>query len=138
MTVFIDTSVVMYAGGAEHPHRDACRSVMMQVADGSLDAVTSVEVVQEILHRFARGRREMGCRMARSVLDLFDDVLPVDRRTITDALARYEDHPQLSARDALHVATCAANDIGEIVSVDCGFDVVDGIRRVAPASLTED
>lgn len=135
MTVFVDTSVVMYAGGAAHRHRDPCRAVMTRVADGSLDAVTSVEVVQEILHRFARGRRGTGIQMARSVLDLFDDLLGVDRRTVEDAVARYRDTLQLSARAALHAATCVLNGIGEIVSVDTGFDAVHDLRRVAPADL---
>ena len=95
MTVFIDTSTVMYAGGADHPHWVPCRAVMRRVADGTLDAVTSVEVVQEILHRFARGQPQVGIRMARSVLDLFGEVLLVDRRTIAGAVVRYENHPQL-------------------------------------------
>lgn len=135
MTVFVDTSVVMYAGGADHPHRPACRIVMARVADGTLDAVTSVEVVQEILHRFARGRREIGSRMARSVIDVFGDVLAVDRRAIVDAVARYEQHPQLSARGALHVATCVVNGIDDIVSVDTGFDIVSDVRRIGPDAL---
>lgn len=135
MTVFVDTSVVMYAGGADHPHRPACRTVMAQVADGRLDAVTSVEVVQEMLHRFARGRREIGSRMARSVIDVFGDVLAVDRRAIIEAVARYEQHPQLSASDALHVATCVVNGIDDIVSVDTGFDIVSDVRRIGPDAL---
>lgn len=105
---------------------------MSRVADGSLDAVTSAEVVQEILHRFSRGRRRVGIRMARSVLDLFGEVLPIERRTVADAVLLYEKHPELSARDALHVATCLVNGIAEIISVDTGFDVVDVVRRVDP------
>jgi uncharacterized protein len=135
VTVFIDTSIVMYAGGADHPNREPCRAVMGRVADGTLDAVTSAEVVQEILHRFTRGQRQIGSRMARSVLDLFDEVLPVERCTIAAAVARYENHPQLSARDALHVATCVANGINAIVSVDAGFDVVADVRRIDPRDL---
>lgn len=135
--MFVDTSIVMYAAGAEHPHRASCRLVLRRVADGSIDAVTSTEVVQEILHRFAQGRRETGHRMARGVLDLFGDLIPVDRRSITGALSFYASHPQLSARDALHVATCRANDITEIVSVDTGFDAVSEVRRIAPFELAD-
>ena len=78
--MFIDTSVVMYAAGAEHPQRASCQLVLRRVAGGDLDAVTSTEVLQEILHRFARSRRDTGQRMARGVLDLFGDLIPVDRR----------------------------------------------------------
>lgn len=125
----------MYAGGAEHPHREACRAVMSRIADGTLEAVTSAEVVQEILHRFSKGRREIGSRMARSVLDLFGEVLSVERQTVASAVTRYETNPQLSARDALHVATCVAHGIVDIVSVDKGFDVAKEIRRVDPRML---
>ncbi|MEJ7797154.1 MAG: type II toxin-antitoxin system VapC family toxin [Solirubrobacteraceae bacterium] len=137
MTVFVDTSVIMYAAGAEHPHRAACRRVLEQVGDGSLDAVTSTEVVQEILRRFGRGRRDIGQRMARGVLDLFDDLIPIDRPAILATVSLFAEHPQLSARDALHVATCVNRAIGEIVSVDGGFDAVAGVRRVDPAEFAD-
>lgn len=136
MTVFIDTSVIMYAGGSAHRDRAACQSVLVRVADGTIDAVTSTEVVQEILHRFARGRREVGQRMARSVLDLFDDLVAVDRPSILGAVNVYATYPQLSARDALHVATCVGRGISEIVSLDRGFDVVSEVRRIEPSDLT--
>ena len=90
--MFIDTSVIMYAGGAEHPHRASCQRVLERVADRSLEAVTSTEVVQEILHRFARGQRETGQRMARSVLNLFDDLLPVDRQSVGEAVSLFARH----------------------------------------------
>lgn len=48
----------MYAGGAAHPHREACRGVLQQVTAGTLGAVVSAEVVLEILHRFSRGDRD--------------------------------------------------------------------------------
>jgi len=135
VTVFIDTSVIMYAAGAPHRHRAACRRVLERVAEGSIYAATSTEVVQEILHRFARGRREVGQRMAEATLDLFDDLIPVDRRSIAGAVSDYARRPQLSARDVLHVATCVSRGIGAIVSVDSGFDAVAEVRRIEPSEL---
>ena len=135
MRAFIDTSVIMYAAGVEHPNRAACRRVLERVADGGIDAATSTEVVQEILHRFAHGRRDVGRRMALGVLDLFDELIPIDRQSIAGAVSLYADHPQLSARDALHVATCVDHAIGEIVSVDRGFDAVGDVRRIEPSEL---
>ncbi|MGH3998775.1 MAG: type II toxin-antitoxin system VapC family toxin [Pseudonocardiaceae bacterium] len=133
--MFIDTSVVMYAAGAEHPQRASCQLVLRRVADGDIDAVTSTEVVQEILYRFARGRRDTGQRMARGVLDLFGDLIPVDRESIAGAVSFYATYPQLSAREVLHVATCVANGITEIVSVGTGFDAVAELRRIEPREL---
>ena len=44
VTVFVDTSVVMYAAGGDHPLREPCRRIIDRIADGSIDAVTSAEV----------------------------------------------------------------------------------------------
>lgn len=137
MTVFIDTSVIMYAAGAPHRHRASCQAVLRQVANGELQATTSVEVVQEILHRFSRGQRETGALMAQHVLDLFGPLLAVDQAAITGAVSRFRQSPALSARDSLHVATCLMNDITEIVTVDTGFDAVDDVTRIDPHDRIE-
>src|SRR5688572_1490830 len=119
----------MYAGGAAHPHREACRAVLQQVAAGTLDAAVSAEVVQEILHRFSRGDRVTGARMARSVLDLFGTLVPVERTVMSDVVTRFVRKGGLSARDALHAATCAVHGFEGTVSLDQGFDGLDDVRR---------
>ncbi len=105
------------------------------MADGRLEAVTSVEVVQEILHRFtALGRPETGAAMARATLDLFAPVLPITHavmRRMPDLIERY---PGLAARDLVHVATCLEEGLADIVSPDRGFDGVPEIHRIAPDS----
>jgi len=135
MTAFIDTAVIMYAAGAEHQLRDPCRRLLRRVADGQLEAVTSVEVIQEILHRFTALRRaDVGAAMARDALDLFAPVLPVTHavmRRMPDLTERY---PTLAARDLVHAATCMEEGIDEIVSPDRGFDLIAGIRRLDPAT----
>jgi predicted nucleic acid-binding protein len=137
VTVFIDTAVVMYAGGAEHPLRAPCQRLLGEVAEGSLEAVTSVEVIQEILHRFtAIGRPEIGAAMARDALDLFAPVLPVTHAVMRRMPELVETHPTLAARDLVHIATCLQEGISDIVSPDRGFDTVPGIRRIDPASAT--
>jgi len=139
VTVFIDTAVVMYANGTNHPLREACRSIMAQVGDGQLEAVTSAEVVQEILHRFRSIRRpEIGNEIARLTLDAFAPVLPITHallRRVPDLAARY---PNLSARDVVHVATCIHEGITEILTPDRGFDQVAEIRRIDPKSFAVD
>jgi len=133
VTVFIDTAVVMYAGGAEHPMRDPCRRILARVADGELEGVTSVEVIQEILHRFSAIRRpDIGVSMARDALDLFAPVLPLTHAVMRRLPELMEAHPTLAARDLVHVATCLQEGIGDIVSPDRGFDTVPGIRRLDP------
>ncbi len=136
MTVFIDTAVVMYANGAEHPLREACRMIMIRVGDGELDGVTSAEVIQEIVHRFISTRRpETGAQIARLALDAFAPVLPITHavmRRLPDLAHRY---PSLDARDLVHVATCIHEGISEIISPDRGFDQVTEVSRIDPTAF---
>lgn len=133
MTVFVDTNVLMYAAGGDHPLRDPCRAVVDRVSTRSIQGVTSVEVVQEILHRYlAINHAEGGIALAEQTLDLFAPVLPLTHalvRRIPELARRY---PTLSARDLIHVATCIHEGITDIVSTDGAFDTVREIRRIAP------
>ncbi len=136
MTVFIDTAVVMYAAGTDHPLRSPCRAMVRAIGDGRPDAVTNSEVVQEILRRYsAIGRRQEGIALATATLDLFTPVLPVTHALVRRVPGLMERHPDLSARDAIHVATCLHEGIGEIVSPDRAFDGVPGLRRIDPTAM---
>ena len=133
MTVFIDTAVIMYASGSDHPLRRSCQGILTRVADGELDAVISVEVIQEIIHRFVAIKRpEQGASIARDALDLFAPVLPVTHALMRRMPELVDGHPGLAARDLVHVATCLHEGIADIVSPDLGFDEVPGIRRIDP------
>lgn len=133
MTAFVDTSVIMYAAGSDHPLRAPCRRVLEQVADGELDAVISAEVVQEIIHRFVAVRRQaLGAAIAVDAMDLFAPVLPITHATVRRIPELLVRHPGLAARDLLHVATCQQEGIEVIISTDRGFDAVPGIRRIDP------
>lgn len=134
--VFVDTAILMYAGGAEHPLRRPCRELLERVATGDVRAVTSVEVVQEILHRFRPSSvSDVGQRMARAALELFAPVLPITHRTMERALAlaALAEHDRLSSRDLVHAALCQEEGIAVIVSPDRGFDAVEGLIRADPS-----
>ncbi|HEX7222590.1 MAG TPA: type II toxin-antitoxin system VapC family toxin [Candidatus Limnocylindrales bacterium] len=136
MTLFIDTNILMYAAGGEHPLRDPCRAIVDAIGARSLAAATSVEVLQEILHRYvAINRASDGVALAEQTMDLFAPVMPITHalmRRIPDLARRY---PALSARDLIHVATCVHEGMTEIVSADSGFDGVREIRRIPPQDL---
>jgi predicted nucleic acid-binding protein len=133
VTVFVDTNVMMYAAGGEHPLREACRLIVDGIGDRSIAGVTSVEVVQEIVHRYVSiGQSRGGLDLAVRTLDLFAPVLPVTHalmRRVPELGRRY---PGLSARDLVHVATCVHEGIVDLVSTDRGFDAVREVRRIPP------
>lgn len=136
MTVFLDSNVFLYSVGADHPYRDACQAVLVRFAEGSLAAVTSTEILQEVLHVLRRrARHEDAVRLGRRILQLFPDLLPVTGQAMEHALTLIDRLPTLSTRDAVHVGTMKANELKTIVSADRHFDHVDEIRRVDPMDL---
>lgn len=133
MTLFINSAVIMYAAGADHPMREPCRGIINAIADGRMSAVTSTEVIQEILHRHLSQRRpEIGRAQAQDALDLFAPVLPITQALMRRLPGLAERYPSLQARDLVHVATCVHEGITEIISPDKGFDQVAEVRRIDP------
>jgi len=136
MSVFLDTAVFMYANGSEHPLREPCRAILQDAAEQRLEAVTSAEVVQEILHRYISIRRaSLGIALAREAVAAFRPLLPITHvvaERLPDLAERY---PRLTSRDLVHVATCIEEGIGAIVSPDRGFDEVSEIRRLDPREI---
>jgi predicted nucleic acid-binding protein len=138
VTTFIDTAVIMYAAGGEHPLREPSRRVLSRIGTADLDGVISVEVVQEILHRFISLRRpDVGLVQAAQAMDFFAPVLPITHalmRRVPDLAIKY---PSLAARDLVHVATCIHEGITDIISPDRGFDQVAEVRRIDPMSFAD-
>ena len=123
----------MYAGGRPHPLQEPSRRILEDVEAGRIDAATSVEVIQEILHRFtAIAQRGLGTEMARSALDLFAPVLPVTHAVMRRMPGLFGRYPKLAARDLVHVATCLEEGIDAILSPDRAFDEVREIARIPP------
>lgn len=54
--IVLDTTVLVYAKGAEHPLRDPCRDLVAAIADERIAATTTAEVIQEFVHVRARRR----------------------------------------------------------------------------------
>jgi uncharacterized protein len=98
-----------------------------------VDAVIDVEVPQEILHRYRAIRRwDAGRRVYDLVRRIMPKVIPVTADDTDHARRLMDDHPDLSARDALHAAICLAHGLEGICSYDRDFDVIDGIVRSEP------
>lgn len=136
MSTFVDTAVLMYAAGGEHRLRAPSQRVLQRIEAGVLDGVISVEVVQEIVHRYLAIRRpDLALTGSTAALDLFAPILPVTHAVMRRVPDLARAFPRLSARDLIHVAVCQHEGITEIISPDQGFDAVAGLRRIDPAKL---
>lgn len=130
--IFLDSNIPMYLVGAAHPNKASAHHAIEQLVAEGRRLVTSAEVYQEILHRYVALKRRDAIQPALDVLSgLVDEVFPVELRDVQAAkdevLARFE----LSARDALHVATMKRRGIREILTFDRGFDRVPGLVRLS-------
>lgn len=133
---FLDTNIVMYAVGGEHPYKGPCAEILLRAGRGEVELDTDVEVVQEILYRYARlGRRTEGLQVASKLMEAVRTVLPVTDADIRMAIALMEEHQRLSPRDAIHAAVMLNNRLSEILSVDPDFDGIKEVRRVDPTTV---
>jgi len=129
--IFVDSNIPMYLVGAAHPNKDQARRLLEQAVVEEERLVTDAEVLQEILHRYvAIGRREAIEPAFEVLLGVVDEVLPIDVADVQRA-RRLLSSPQLSARDAVHIAVMQRHDIGRILTFDRAFDGVPGLTRIA-------
>ena len=121
----------MYLVGAEHPHKVDARRLLERAVAENRRLVTDAEVLQEILHRYvAIGRRDAIQPCFEVVLEVVDEILPVNLEIVSRARDIVIGHPNLTARDAIHLAVMRENGIEHILSFDRHFDGLPGITRI--------
>jgi predicted nucleic acid-binding protein len=116
---FVDTNVVMYAVGREHPLRAEARAFFTEALRQRTRLATSAEVLQELLHAYLPADR-LGTMdralelLARSGVEFFA-VEPAD---VLLARALAGKHPELPARDLLHLACVRRREIDRVRTFD--------------------
>jgi predicted nucleic acid-binding protein len=142
--IVLDTTVLIYAKGAEHALREPCRRLVAAIADGAVEATTTAEVLQEMVHVRARRRgRTDAAEIGRDYAELFSPLLGVTREHLLDGLHLFERSERLGAFDAILAAAAAASGATALVSADDAFAGVPQLRHVIPdeagvASLLEE
>jgi predicted nucleic acid-binding protein len=116
--IFVDTNVFMYAVGRPHPHRDDARAFIESSLAREVSLVTSAEVLQEMLHTYIPAKRfevlKAAWTLAWSVATLWG-VEPEDVELAYSLRAR---HPDISARDLLHLACCRRHNVEDLMTFD--------------------
>ncbi|MCH7749615.1 MAG: VapC toxin family PIN domain ribonuclease, partial [Acidobacteria bacterium] len=97
--ILLHAIILMYAGGAAHPHKEPSAQLFERVARGEVDAALDAEVCQEILHRYrALGRWEDGRRIYDAARRVVLVVLPITADVMDEVMAILDEHPTLMAR----------------------------------------
>ena len=129
--IFVDSNIPMYLVGGDHPLKERARELLERFVDAREKLVTDVEVFQEILHRYTAIRRRDAIEPAwRVLVELADDVFPVELPQVERAKRLLLESSELSARDALHLAVIEVQGVARILSFDAGLDGVAGVRRL--------
>jgi predicted nucleic acid-binding protein len=138
--LFIDTNVVIYAAGRPHPLKGPCQEILQLLEDHPEAFMTSVEILQELLHRFISLKLwHDGGRSAFAAFSALvrERVESINERDVTVAATLADSHPDLSARDLLHIAVMKRLGLTHIISVDTDFDAVPEITRLDPVKVSD-
>lgn len=131
--IVLDTTVLVYAKGAEHPLRDPCRRIIAAVADRQLQATTTVEAIQEFVHVRARRRgRADAAALGSDYADLLSPLLAVNDEHLRHGLSLFERSEQLGAFDAVLAAAALSASAEALVSADTAFAAVAALPHVIP------
>jgi uncharacterized protein len=129
--IFIDSNIPMYLVGGTHRHQAESQILLERLAAAGRRFVTDAEVLQEILHRYTSiDRRDRIGPAFQALLDIVDDVFPVEKVDVLRAAQVAQNRTPFSARDAVHIAVMERQGIESILSFDADFDRWPGLKRI--------
>jgi predicted nucleic acid-binding protein len=132
--IILDTTVLVYAVGDDHPLREPCARLLAAQRDGIIEMTTTVEVIQEFAHVYARSRDRTA---AAQLAALYADAFPLIETNSTDlrlGLELFARHPELGAFDSVLAGVALAHEAEALVSADRAFRSVVGLRWLDPVS----
>ena len=126
--ILLDTTVLVYAVGREHPLAHAARQLMVGVREGIMRASTTPEVIQEFAHvRARRTSRSEAADMAEAYATALAPLQTVSAQHLTTGLNLWRAVSDLGSFDAVLAATALALD-AQLVSADQAFGDVPNLH----------
>ena len=117
--IFVDTSVLMYAVGGEHPLKAEAREFFEDALEWRRPLATSAEVLQELTQAYLPADRLATLDRALELADgLIAEVWTVEPEDVRLARLLIDVHPALGARRLLHLACCQRREVYEIKTFD--------------------
>jgi uncharacterized protein len=132
--IVLDTTVLVYAVGDEHPLREPCRDLVEAIAEDRVEATTTVEVIQEFVHIRARRRaRSDATERGRELLRLLGPLISPGEAELALGLRLFEEHDGLGMFDAVLAASAMLSGADALVSADRAFASVSGLTHLDPS-----
>ena len=117
--IFVDTNVLMYAVGREHPLREEARDFFLSALDSGEVLVSSAEVLQELMHAYLPVGREETLDAALTLAKgRLAQLWPLEVEDVLHARSLVHRHPGLGARDLTHLASCHRRGVSRIKTFD--------------------
>ncbi len=117
--IFVDTNVFVYAVGRPHPLRGPARRILLDAAQASEALVTSCVVLQELMHVYLPVERLETLDKAWTLLTSRTvDIWSIEADDLALARSSITRHPELTARDLLHLACCRRRGVERIHTFD--------------------
>lgn len=130
--IVLDTTVLVYAVGVDHPLREPSRQLVNAIGEGTVSATTTVEVIQELAHvRARRLDRTDAAQIAGDYARLLGPLLLVTEQHLRSGLDLWRRYSALGCFDAVLAAAAMAAD-ATLVSADKAFSRVRGLRHAVP------
>ena len=129
--IFVDSNIPMYLVGAPHRHKTDTQMLLERLIAAGERLVTDAEALQEILHRYtAINKREAIGPALQAILEIADEVFPIQKADVVRAAEIIQNSLNFSARDAIHIGVMERHGIRSILSFDADFDRWPGLHRI--------
>lgn len=133
--IVIDTTVLVYAVGDEHPLRGPCRRLIELIGNEAVRAATTVEVIQEFVHVRARRRpRSDAAQLGLDFATMLSPLLRPDAADLAAGLDLFRHKRRLGAFDAVLAAAALAAGATALVSADRSFAGIGGLSHLDPGT----
>lgn len=132
--IVVDTTILVYAVGGDHPLASPCRELVRRIGDGRVRATTTVEVLQEFAHVRARRRsRRDAAEVTRRFQVLLGPLLRVDEEDLASGLDLFLHLDDVGAFDAVLAAATRRSGADALVTADRALAQVPGLVVLDPA-----
>ena len=116
---FVDTNVLMYAVGRDHPLRVEAREFFESHVESGELLVSSAEVLQELLHAYLPvgrlGTLDAAMALARG---RFHTIWAIEAQDVELAHSLIGLYTSIGARDLLHLACCMRRGVARMRTFD--------------------
>lgn len=132
--ILLDTTILVYAVGVDHSLRHPCSALFERIADGSIRATTTLEVIQEFTHiRALRRTRADAAALGRNFAIGLSPLAQPGVEDLLDGLDLFRRSTSLRSFDAV-LAVTARRRGWSLASADRAFARVAGLAHLDPAS----